>query len=159
MLRLFFITGLLFLVFTLPVISPAMSSGGSSDDYAIPSDVFSGGGEPAGSTDYDINASIGQPGTVGVSQSADYTLHAGFWNTFAGVSPACVHHGDVNFSGGLTAADAQMVFNIVLGLITPTYEEACAADCNSSGSITAGDSQTTFYAVLGLGDGCVDTID
>ncbi|HPQ42543.1 MAG TPA: dockerin type I repeat-containing protein, partial [bacterium] len=137
----------------------AQGAGGSSDDYAIPSDVFSGGGEPAGSTDYDSNASIGQPGTIGVSQSADYTLHAGFWNAVAGGSPACVHHGDVNFSGGLTAADAQMVFNIVLGLITPTFEEECAADCNNSGSITAGDSQTIFYAVLGIGSGCVDPIN
>ncbi|HPQ41496.1 MAG TPA: hypothetical protein PLV45_14085 [bacterium] len=64
----------------------------------------------------------------------------------------------MNFSGGLTAADAQTIFYIVLGLVTPTYEEACAADCNGSGTITAGDSQDVFYAVIGMGGGCVDPL-
>nr|HPQ41382.1 dockerin type I repeat-containing protein [bacterium] len=73
-------------------------------------------------------------------------------------TPVCLNHGDVNFSGGLTSADAQMTFNIVLGAITPTTEEACAADCDGSGSITAGDSQEIFFAVLGMGAGCADPI-
>ncbi|MBN1297472.1 hypothetical protein JXA80_11875, partial [bacterium] len=73
-------------------------------------------------------------------------------------TPDCINHGDVNFSGALTAADAQMIFNIVLGFIAPTVEEACAADCNGSGTITASDSQTVFYAVLGMGSGCMDLI-
>lgn len=73
-------------------------------------------------------------------------------------TPPCVHHGDLNFSGNLTAEDAQIIFNIVLGTIVPTYEEACAADCDNNGSITAGDSQVVFFAVLGLGDGCEDEI-
>lgn len=137
---------------------PARGAGGASEDYAIPADVLSGGGASAGSTDYDSSATIAQPAVIGVSTSTDYTLSAGFWNVFTAATPACIHHGDVNFSGGLTAADAQMVFNIVLGVITPSYEEECAADCNDSGSITAGDSQTIFYAVLGVGDGCVDAI-
>ncbi|HPQ40191.1 MAG TPA: dockerin type I repeat-containing protein, partial [bacterium] len=73
-------------------------------------------------------------------------------------TPPCIHHGDVNFSGTLTAADAQMIFNIVLGLITPTAQELCAADCNGGGTVTAGDSQTVFYKVLGIGAGCVDPL-
>lgn len=71
--------------------------------------------------------------------------------------PNCVHHGDVNFSGDLTASDAQMTFLIALGSITPTYEEGCAADCNHDGSVTAGDAQAVFLAVLGLGT-CADPI-
>lgn len=73
-------------------------------------------------------------------------------------TPECLHHGDVNFSGGLTSADAQMTFNIVLGTIIPTYEESCAADCDGSGTVTAGDSQEIFFAVLGMGAGCNDPI-
>lgn len=70
----------------------------------------------------------------------------------------CIHHGDVNFSGQLTAQDAQTTFFFVLGLQTPTYSEECAADCDDSGSITAGDAQEIFLAVLGTGTGCAETI-
>lgn len=72
--------------------------------------------------------------------------------------PPCLHDGDVNENGTLTAEDAQMVFNIVLGFIVPTYQQECAADCDGNGSITAGDAQAIFYDVLGMGDGCVDQV-
>lgn len=72
--------------------------------------------------------------------------------------PLCVHHGDVNSSGTLTAADSQLVFYFVLGLEEPeTYLQACAADCDGNESITAADSQTIFESVLSL-DSCVDAI-
>lgn len=67
----------------------------------------------------------------------------------------CIHDGDVNSSGGLSAADAQLAFYYVLGMQTPTFEEECAADCNSSGRVTAADAQAIFFAVLGIGS-CVD---
>jgi len=69
----------------------------------------------------------------------------------------CLNHGDVNFDGSLTAADAQLAFYIVLGLYTPTTAEQCAADCDGSGSVTAGDAQAIFLAVLGTGS-CADPI-
>lgn len=69
----------------------------------------------------------------------------------------CQHHGDVNLDGVLSAEDAQITFNIVLEVYTPTFEEECAADCNSDDSITAGDAQSIFGAVLSL-DSCVDPI-
>jgi len=72
--------------------------------------------------------------------------------------PLCLHHGDVNWSGSLTAADSQLVFYFVLGLQEPeTYIQACAADCDGNESITAADSQTIFESVLGL-DSCADPI-
>ncbi len=70
---------------------------------------------------------------------------------------ACIHHGDVNFDGDITAGDAQMTFNIALVLITPTFEEVCAADCNADGSVTAGDAQQIFGVVMGM-DSCVDPL-
>ena len=73
-------------------------------------------------------------------------------------TPDCVNHGDVNFSGSLTAEDAQMTFNIVLGFLSPTYQEECAADCNGSGGITASDAQTIFLAVLGMGN-CAEPVN
>jgi len=150
---------LILIICSLLLVFPARGSGGSSEDYAIPADVLSAGGTFTASLDYDSGATLAQPAVIGVSTSADYTLSAGFWYASGAASTPCLHHGDVNFSGGLTAADAQMVFNIVLGVIIPTYQEECAADCNDSGSITAGDSQTIFYAVLGVGEGCVDPIN
>lgn len=71
----------------------------------------------------------------------------------------CFNHGDVNFSGGLSAEDAQITFNIVLGLVTPTVAEECAADCNGNGSVAAGDAQTIFFTVLGMAGGCADPIN
>ncbi len=62
---------------------------------------------------------------------------------------ACYHHGDVNFDGSITAGDAQMAFNIVLSVITPTLAEECAADCNADGDVTAGDAQQIFGVVFG----------
>ncbi|MBN1297338.1 SUMF1/EgtB/PvdO family nonheme iron enzyme [bacterium] len=72
-------------------------------------------------------------------------------------TPECLNTGDVNFSGTITASDAQLAFLITLGTVIPTYEEACASDCNGSGSVTAADAQAIFLTVLGSGT-CVDPI-
>ncbi len=63
----------------------------------------------------------------------------------------CINHGDVNLSGDLTAEDAQLAFQIALGLLDPTPQEFCAADCNADLAVTAGDAQAIFGAVLGMG--------
>ena len=72
-------------------------------------------------------------------------------------TPNCIHDGDVDFNGILTAGDAQIAFEIALELYTPTVEEECAADCDASGTVTAGDAQTIFLGALGM-DSCVDPI-
>ena len=69
----------------------------------------------------------------------------------------CLYNGDVDGNGSVTAGDAQLAFQIVLGVYTPNPQEECAADCNGSGTITAGDSQQIFGTALGL-DSCVDPI-
>ncbi len=71
--------------------------------------------------------------------------------------PPCINHGDVNASGNVTAGDAQMTFEIALEVITPTYEEECAADCNGDGEVTAGDAQLVFETALGINT-CVDPL-
>lgn len=73
-------------------------------------------------------------------------------------TPACLHTGDVDGSGVLTAGDAQTAFQIVLGVYIPTYTEACAADCNAGGDVTAGDAQAIFQVVLGLLPECADPV-
>ncbi len=69
----------------------------------------------------------------------------------------CLHTGDVNASGDITAGDAQTAFQIALGSISPTFEEGCAADCNADATVTAGDAQGIFLAALGSGN-CVDPL-
>lgn len=66
-------------------------------------------------------------------------------------TPACIHDGDVNHDGDTTAADAQTAFMIALGLYSPGWEEACAADCTGDAEVTAGDAQAIFLKSLGLG--------
>ncbi|MCD4655595.1 hypothetical protein K8T06_16870 [bacterium] len=67
----------------------------------------------------------------------------------------CINDGDPNFDGEITASDAQMTFQIVLGSIIPTVDEACAADCNGDSEVTASDAQLIFMTVLGSGE-CED---
>lgn len=69
----------------------------------------------------------------------------------------CIHDGDVTLDGEVTAGDAQLAFLIALGSHTPSYEEACAADCNGDDQITAGDAQQIFLTALGLGT-CIDSV-
>lgn len=70
----------------------------------------------------------------------------------------CLNHGDVNFSGSISASDAQMAFYIVLGLIVPTLAEECAADCDGDGQVTAGDAQMIFFVALGQEPSCADVL-
>lgn len=70
----------------------------------------------------------------------------------------CIHSGDTNLDGTITAGDAQMAFQIALGAYSPTTEEACAADCNGDDSVTAGDAQGIFQAALGTGS-CAEPIE
>jgi hypothetical protein len=60
----------------------------------------------------------------------------------------CIHHGDVNFNGMVTAGDARMSFMIVIGEYVPTFEEDCAADCNGDGLVTMDDTQRIFMTAL-----------
>lgn len=69
----------------------------------------------------------------------------------------CIHDGDANQDGEITAADAQLAFLITLGAYPPSYSEACSADCNGDGTVTAGDAQQIFFVVLGSGS-CEDPL-
>lgn len=64
---------------------------------------------------------------------------------------SCIKDGDINVDGVISAGDAQFAFFIALEMVTPTEDEACAADCNGDGNVTAADAQAIFNAGLGLG--------
>ncbi len=67
----------------------------------------------------------------------------------------CLHTGDATLDGEVTSADAQLTFQIALGVVQPTDEEACAADCNGDGEVTSADAQGVFICALGAGS-CSD---
>jgi len=70
----------------------------------------------------------------------------------------CIHHGDVTLDGEITAGDAQLAFLIALGSHSPSYAEACAADCNGDDEVTAGDAQGIFLVALGSSPSCADPL-
>ncbi|MBN1295130.1 hypothetical protein JXA80_00020 [bacterium] len=72
-------------------------------------------------------------------------------------TPVCINDGDVTLDNEITAADAQLAFLIALSAYSPSFEEACAADCNGNDEITAGDAQQIFLTALGSAT-CVDPI-
>ncbi len=72
-------------------------------------------------------------------------------------TPSCINNGDVNNDGELSAEDAQLTFQIAIGVFAPTSEEECAADCNGDGDVSASDAQMIFLVALG-GETCVDPL-
>ncbi len=72
-------------------------------------------------------------------------------------TPICIHNGDVNGDGMVSASDAQSAFMIALSLMTPTEEERCRSDCNGDSLTSAGDAQQIFYAALGQGS-CIEPL-
>ncbi|MCD4653653.1 right-handed parallel beta-helix repeat-containing protein [bacterium] len=69
----------------------------------------------------------------------------------------CLHTGDVNDDGTISAGDAQMAFWITLGYLDPWPIARCRADCNGNGSVSAADAQAIFVAVLFSGS-CSDPL-
>ncbi len=72
-------------------------------------------------------------------------------------TPDCIHHGDVDFSGTISSGDAQLAFLIAIGQMTPTYLEACAADCNGDETVSSEDAQMIMMTALGAAT-CIDPL-
>jgi subtilisin family serine protease len=59
--------------------------------------------------------------------------------------------GDVNANGQVTALDASMILQIVVGTLKPDAAQSWAADANGSGAVTALDAATVLQCVVGSG--------
>ena len=57
--------------------------------------------------------------------------------------------GDVNGNGSVTAFDASLVLQNVVGVTTLDAISQCAADYNSNGSVTAFDASLILQCVVG----------
>ena len=51
-----------------------------------------------------------------------------------GSGPGCIHDGDLDGNGEITAQDALAAFEIALHVSSPTFARRCSADCNSDGT-------------------------
>jgi hypothetical protein len=72
---------------SLLLIGYSMSHAQSSTNYNIVIDVLSGGGGPECSANYDLDSVLGQSSAIGLSSSAHYINHAGFWSTIPEPQP------------------------------------------------------------------------
>ena len=68
------------------IFSLAAHAGMESDNYRIPTSVFSGGGTPTGSTNYQTDSTLGQSSPLMEEEqnpfSDNYDNYPGFWYTF-----------------------------------------------------------------------------
>ena len=74
-----------FILLFLTVLAPAAGAQMSSANYSIPASVFSGGGTPMGSANYEVTSTLAQPSplreTADPPESANYVFYPGFWYT------------------------------------------------------------------------------
>jgi len=59
--------------------SVGYGAGQSSNNYAIPNDVLSSGGEDMDAAGYALSSTLGQPSATGISSSGSYNNSAGYW--------------------------------------------------------------------------------
>ncbi|HPQ42467.1 MAG TPA: dockerin type I domain-containing protein, partial [bacterium] len=122
------------------ILDPAYADGDPNPDLYIRAVAYT----------YDPGTGPDAPGDCSIpgydAMASDYQYRA-FTNPIwlNVIENECIHDGDVTLDGGITAADAQAAFYIVLGSMTPTPEQACAADCNGDDSVTAADAQLIFF--------------
>jgi hypothetical protein len=76
-----------FLMMTILCLYTSMAHGMSSLNYRMRIDVFSGGGGPEGSANYDLDSVLGQSSAIGISTSTHYINHAGFWSAIPEPEP------------------------------------------------------------------------
>jgi hypothetical protein len=98
----FIFLGLL-MIFAIPA-----AAGMSSDNYAIPTSVMSGGGAPMGSANYQMNSTLGQSSPLmeqGMDPYSDnYGLLPGFWYT---ISATGICPGDYDWDFDVDGSDLQ----------------------------------------------------
>ena len=105
---------MLLLIAAFGVAGPAIATGPSSANYAIPSSVINSGVAPMTSANFAISSSLGDP-FFGGSISANFRVSPGFWPTIKGVGPACIL--DLDGNGEIDAlTDGVMLIRIMSGL-------------------------------------------
>jgi hypothetical protein len=127
-------------------------AGMQSENYSIPTSVFSGGGIPTASTNYQADSTLAQPSPIMDSTnppySTHYDLYPGFWYTIEMVANVDVCEGDFNGDGDVDGSDLA-VFAADFG------RTDCSGDCEGDFD-TDGDVDGSDLAVFAADFGRTD---
>jgi len=105
---------------------PSVTPTGSSAVYQIPWQSINGGGAPSASTNYQVNASVGQS-AIGYSTSASYQHGAGYWYGANVASCACPFQADLDGNTFIDAVDLALVIDIVFFGAADITDPTCPA--------------------------------
>ncbi|HUU63720.1 MAG TPA: dockerin type I repeat-containing protein [Dehalococcoidia bacterium] len=148
--RKFILIGIGVLVFTLLAGTVALAA----VNYDIEPQVVSTGGGERASDNYMIRDVAGES-AVGISQSQNYLLRAGFPLPAVVPSPTPTQRleGDIHPLGSgngiIDSADFQLVAQHIIWTITLTGDDFLAADVNDSGTIDSADLQLVAQYLIG----------
>jgi hypothetical protein len=132
-------------VITLTLLAAPLYASQSSANYRIESNVISGGGGDALSTNYYIEHTTGQSSATGDSSSANYVNYAGFWYTIVS-GTVSVLIGDMNEDGVVDISDVIRVLRMALNLDASLP----CANINGDGIVDIADVILTLRMALGL---------
>ncbi|MBC8229448.1 T9SS type A sorting domain-containing protein [bacterium] len=120
----------------------------ASSNFKIPWDVFDAAGSSASSNSFKLQASVGQSLAIGKLESDSYRIYAGFQVPSVPTPPP--KPGDVSDNGKVTAYDASMVLQHVVGLITLSPKQQQAADVTGDKTVSALDAALILQYTVGL---------
>jgi len=144
MLTNWFLTILVFIMMLMFLASVATA------DYALEAGAFTTAGGQVYSLNYGLFSSFGQSQPievpVGDAKSDNLQLFAGFLS----VATSGKNYGDVSGDGRVTAYDAGLVLQYVVGLRTFTPEQISLADVSGKNGVTAYDAGLILKYVVGL---------
>lgn len=113
--------------------------------FVVQNSVFGNGGAVIENKGYRIVGTVGQPG-IGIV-SGEFKIYSGFWYLS---SPPTLIYGDVSGDGNVTAYDAALVLQSVVGLKDLSSVERQAADVTNDGNVTAMDAALILQHTVGL---------
>jgi len=120
----------------------------ANSNFKIPWDVFDAAGKSTSSNSFKLQDSAGQSSPIGESVSISYKIYAGFH--VPSVPPPPPKPGDVSNNGKVTAYDAAMVLQYVVGLITLSPKQQQAADVTGDKTVSALDAAWILQYTVGL---------
>ncbi len=145
--RLFLLAALPILL-VLALVHTAMATVRTRQNFRISWDVFDSAGGSGSSDSFKLQDSVGQSSPIGESGSVSYKIYAGFHVPLAIFPPP--KPGDVSNNGEVTAYDAAMVLQHVVGLITLSPKQQKTADVTGDETVSALDAAWILQYTVGL---------
>lgn len=105
---------------------PAPNQATGAAAYQIPWQSVNGGGAPSTSTNYQVNASVGQS-SIGYATSTNYEAGIGYWYgaSAAGGGCSCPHQCDYDDDGFLTALDLSILIDVLFAGTPEITDPGC----------------------------------